>query len=116
MHCNLTNVLFKHFNKPNKSVLSFVHMTLLPTFAAVAPCFGAHASGRPAPNAVDRYLFLHSAQQQTRHMLLLWSNDGTDRWTFDSFVDPAVHTLRSVPTNRLTILCCHLQKYTNCFV
>ena len=56
MHCNLTSVLFKHFNKPNKSVLSLVHMTLLPTFAAVAPCFGAHASGRPAPNAVDQYL------------------------------------------------------------
>jgi len=50
----------------------------------------------PAPAAVDRYL---GAQQQTRRVQLLLSNDGkqTDKWTLDRFTDPAAsHTMPAV--------------------
>ena len=45
----------------------------------------------------------HGAQQQTCCSGVLWANDGMDRqmdgWRRESFIDPALHTMRAVPVS-----------------
>jgi len=49
--------------------------------------------GRPAAINVS---CLPGPQQQTYHMLLQWSVDGTDRWTLYRYTDPAAYYADSV--------------------
>jgi len=75
-------MVVQYWPKTNKasrcsaSFLGYQHGTV--RICCRAPCCGAVAARRLAAAAVDRYLLPDGAQQQTRRMPLLRSNDGTD--------------------------------------